>query len=260
MGRKKKEKDFYWNEETDEQLIKFINSDSEEERNKIYNKYLKIPFKKMVSSILRKYPIHLGSYDIMEVEKNGLSHLIENIKKFDPNLVTKTGKKAKAYSYAGTITRNYFKYHSRTTYKDLVRNLNYDDFSEEIETNSDYIYEMSEIDEEVINNPINNLILELIKSIKEKIEREKKEMTEDEIKIGMAIIEVFENVDSLFLENSDTGNYNKRITNNFTKSKIFLYLKEITNLNTKEVREALKAYKELYYLTKTDFFNNQDEY
>ena len=61
----------------------------------IYNTILIEPFKKMVQSILRKYPIHIGNYEIEEVEENVLTHLIENMVKFNPDKITKSGKKTK---------------------------------------------------------------------------------------------------------------------------------------------------------------------
>ena len=59
----------------------------------------------------------------------------------------------------------------------------------------------------------------------------------------------------LFLEDSPKGKYNKKVTNNFAKNKILLYLKEQTNLTTKEIRMSMKPYKEIYGVEKINFYN-----
>ena len=62
----------------------------------------------------------------------------------------------------------------------------------------------------------------------------------------------------LFLEDSPEGKYNKKVTNNFAKNKILLFLKEQTGLTTKEIRMSMKPYKEIYYFEKTNFFNDEE--
>ena len=88
MGRKKKnqnkEDKIYFGEREEKAVIDYNNSDSLEEKNLIYEKILKRPFRIMVESIIRRYPIHMGGYDITEVESNALSHLIEHMIKYDP--------------------------------------------------------------------------------------------------------------------------------------------------------------------------------
>ena len=96
----------YFAKREEQAVIDYINSNSSEEKNRIYNEILIEPFRKMIQSILRRYPIHIGNYSMEEVEENALTHLIEHMVKFDPNKITKKGIKTKAYSYCQTIIRN----------------------------------------------------------------------------------------------------------------------------------------------------------
>ena len=63
-------------------------------------------------------------------------------------------------------------------------------------------------------------------------------LTQDEKKVGLALIELFENWDDLFQEMG---------SNKFNKSSILLYLKEATMLTTPEIRSSMKKYKTAYY-------------
>ena len=62
-------------------------------------------------------------------------------------------------------------------------------------------------------------------------------MTDNERKLGYALLEIFSNFDKIF----QIGDGNK-----FNKNLILLSLREMTSLSTKEIRISLKRYKILY--------------
>lgn len=245
---------YYFGDKEEEMFLLFVNSEDKHERDLLYNKWLKKPFQKMVESILRKYPIHIGNYDIKEVEENGLSHLIEHMGKFDPTRLNKEGKKVKAFSYCQTIVRNYFRDHGKRSYAEKTSNLSYDDFSSEIENMKEYTYEMDISNDLEMKELMDSLIIKL----KEKLV-EDKSLRKNEIIVGEAIINVLECWDVLFLEETRHGKYNKRVTNNYTKNKILLLLKEQTRLSTKDIRASMKQFKELYFINKRFFFSEEDD-
>lgn len=78
----KKSTNLYFGEREENAVVDYISSDSFDEKNKIYNDILIEPFRKMIQSILRRYPIHIGNYDMEEVESYALSHLIEHMVKY----------------------------------------------------------------------------------------------------------------------------------------------------------------------------------
>jgi len=255
MGRKKKEgslsvSNIYFGEVEEQGVIDYINSNNREEKNKIYETCLKSPFKKMIESIIRRYPIHLGNYDITEVEGKALSHLIENMIKFNPERIGKSGLKAKAYSYCQTIVRNYYKDHSKKTYAEKKTHLNFDEYKDDLEEREDFMYEMDEPTDDYVDT----LIQKTIDQIQNTIDNDC-ELKKNEIIVGKAIIVILNNWHILFQEESIEGNYNKKITNKFIKNKMLLYLKEQTGLTTKDIRSCLKPFKELYFLEKADHDN-----
>lgn len=241
----------YFGEKEEQAVIDYINSDSLEEKNKIYNEILIEPFRKMIESILRRYPIHIGNYDMNEVESNALSHLIEHMIKFNPNKITKSGNKTKAFSYCQTIIRNYYKDHSKKSYNEKKINLNFDDYVDEINNNRNFTYEMEMENQHQLEKLINNVV----KKIEDRIDNDPT-IKKNEILVGDAIANVLKNWHVLFMEDSPEGNYNKRVTNKFAKNKILLYLKEQTGLSTKEIRIGIKPFKEIYFFEKLDYIED----
>lgn len=288
----KKKKRGYFEEREEQAVIDYIISSSYEERNRIYNKILREPFKKMVQSILRRYPIHIGNYEMEEIEQNALSHLIEHMIKYRPFIIYRrkidsTDEKwnklghnyrffyiedaermydylnslndgyqykifcSKAYSYCQTIIRNYFKDHSKKSYNDKKTNLSYDDYIEEVNQNSEYHYELEDQDHYMLDKLINDVTYEI-----EDMINNSKVTKNNEIVVGEAVINIFKNWEYLFLENTPSGKYNKKITNKFAKNKVLFYLKEQTGLTTKEIRMALKPFKDIYFLEKIKYLDD----
>ena len=68
--------------------------------------------------------------------------------------------------------------------------------------------------------------------------KDKAKLTENEIKVGKALINLMNNWDELFAQMG---------SNKFNKSSILLFLKETTMMNTKEIRDSMKVYKKAYY-------------
>ena len=280
----------YFAEKEEQAVFDYINSNSAEEKNRIYNKFLFEPFRKMIQSILRRYPIHIGNHTMEEVESDALTHLIEHMIKYRPFIIeiNKDGSNkwtkldvnhrfwygneaikdlnslirsdnknnyrifnSKAFSYCQTIIRNYYKDHSKKSYTEKKINLSFDDYVDEINENIEYTYEM-EVD---THNQLDKLIKTVIDKIEDKINNDPL-MKKNEIIVGDAIVNVLKNWHVLFLEDTPEGKYNKRITNKFAKNKILLFLKEQTLLSTKEIRIAIKPFKEIYFLEKIDYLDD----
>jgi hypothetical protein len=251
MKRKRKSTKQYFGEKEEQAMLDYIDTNSIEERHKIYNDILREPFRKMTESILRRYPIHIGNYDIHEVEANALSHLIEQMVKFNRHKITKNGQKAKAFSYCQTIVRNFYKDHSKRSNKEKLTMLSWEDYSSDVMSRDEYLYE---IDGE--HSDLELLMNKIVKSMREKIDTDAS-LKKNEIIVGEAIIEVLSNWHVLFMEDSPDGKIVKKITNKYQKNKILQLLKEQTRLNTKEIRISMKPYKEIYFLEKKAFYEEE---
>jgi hypothetical protein len=222
-GRKTvKENYFDVREET--AVRNFLIAESSEEKNKIYNEYLRAPLDKMISSIIRRYKLYRKDMDFIEIHSDTHSFLMTKVDKFKPS------KNKKAYSYFGTICKNYLMGQIIKDQKDMNRKVSYEDISASLEERSDLIYR---IDDDVIDSGY--VILKYIDELKDFIENEN--LNENEVRLGYALIDLFDNYENIF---SSTDN------NKFNKNLILLSLREMTNLSTKEIRGSIKRFKKLY--------------
>jgi hypothetical protein len=223
MPRKRTQK-IYFGEEQEQAVIRYLTSESEYEKNKIFNEYLKEPLIIMVESIIRRYKLYRKDLEFQEIHDDTMSFLITKINKFDHT------KNHKAYSYFGTICKNYLMGAIQKDTKEQNRQVSYDDISSSIEDNVELSYTL---DEYVID--YRDVIVKLTIDLENFIETE--DLTENEQKLGYALIEIFGNFDKIF----QVGDGNK-----FNKNLILLSLREMTSLSTKEIRISIKKYRKLY--------------
>ena len=222
-GRKSvKENYFDVREET--AVRKFLVADTMEEKNKIYNEFLRAPLDKMISSIIRRYKLYRKDMDFNEIHTDTHSFLMTKVDKFKPS------KNKKAYSYFGTICKNYLMGQIIKDQKETNRKISYEDISSTLEERPDLIYR---IDEDVLDYDF--VISEYIRELKDYLDVEV--LNDNEKKLGLALIDLFDNYQTIF-----SGAEN----NKFNKNIILLSLREMTNLSTKEIRSSIKKFKKLY--------------
>ena len=214
----------YFDVREEEAVRAFLLAESYEEKNKIYNEYLRAPLDKMISSIIRRYKLYRKDMDFRETHVDTHSFLMTKVDKFKP------AKNKKAYSYFGTICKNYLMGQIIKDQKDLNRKVSYEDISMSLEQRPDMIYtiENDNIEMEVV-------IQKYMEELKEYINTEN--LSDNETKLGFALVDLFENYDTIF-SGADNNKFNKNI--------ILLSLREMTNLSTKEIRNSMKKFKKLY--------------
>jgi hypothetical protein len=204
----------------------YLSATTFEEKNQIYNEYLRGPLDKMISSIIRRYKLYRKDMNFLEIHTDTHSFLMTKVDKFKP------AKEKKAYSYFGTICKNYLMGQIIKDQKDTNRKISYEDISTNLESRPDMVYyienEQTEADE---------VIQEFLDELKRYLEKEP--LTDNERKLGISLLELFENYKTIFL-GTDNNKFNKNI--------ILLSIREMTNLSTKEIRTAMKRFKKLYYV------------
>jgi len=206
-------------------VIDYLTANSFEEKNKIYNEFLRKPLDKMISSIIRRYKLYRKDMDFYEIHIDTHSFLMTKIEKFKPS------KEKKAYSYFGTICKNYLMGQIIKDQKETNRKISYEDISYNLENSDDFSYN---IDNETIDatSKIKNLLVELDMFLKTN------NLSENEIKLGYALYELFDNYHEVFI-GTDNNKFNKNI--------VLLSLREMTNLSTKEIRSSMKKFKTIYF-------------
>jgi len=223
-GRKPKNNNYF--DETEEQAVKlFLLTDSAHERNKIYNEFLRGPLDKMISSIIRRYKLYRRDMNYDEIHNDTHSFLMTKIEKFKPS------KEKKAYSYFGTICKNYLMGQIMKDQKEMNRKISYEDISSDLSNNPNMAYYID--NDDLSSEYILKKFLEKLK-----ICLENESTSDQEYKLGSAIYDLFENYGTIFPDSTN---------NKFNKNIILFELREMTNLSTKEIRTSLKKYKKIYF-------------
>lgn len=224
MPRKPKTKN-YFGEDQEKAVVIYLTTESLEEKEKVFNEYLRDPLTTMVESIIRRYKLYRKGMEYYETHNDTISFLMTKVEKFD------TTKGKKAYSYFGTICKNYLMGMIEKDSKEISKVVSYEDLSTDFEENTDYTYTIDDV-------PIDHtfVINRLVDDITDYMEEE--ELNDNETKMGYALIDLFKNYDMIVDSDGDGNKFNKNL--------VLYTLREMTHLNTKEIRLALKKYKVLY--------------
>lgn len=232
---RKRTNEMYFGPEEEEAVVKFLESEDETERNLVFNEWLKAPLDKMVESIIRRYKLYRKGETFEELHGDTISFLMTKVHKFE------TGRGKKAYSYFGTIAKNYILGLLIKDEKYMKQTASYEDMSSDIENRADLIYF---IDNE--NFSMDEFIKKLSNGIKDELNDEtklpKKKLNDNERKVGYALIEILENWEIAFESMNGGSKYNK--------NSVLETIRNYTNLSTKDIRTSMKKYKELYELLK----------
>ena len=237
----------YFGPEQEEAVLRFLETEDEHERNAIYNEWLRDPLNKMIESIIRKYKLYRKGETFEDLHSDTLSFLMTKAHKFNPAKKTKDGKVPKAYSYYGTICKNYMLGLLINDEKQLKRMHSYEDITSELEKKEEFQHELEDKD-----YTINLFIKKLIAGVNQELTGEalskKKKLTENEEKIGLALIDILGDWERT-LGLMDGGN-------KFNKNTVLASMRNYTNLSTKDIRIGMKRYKILYKIIKLDGLEN----
>jgi hypothetical protein len=226
-------KENYFDVREEEAVRNFLIAETSYEKNKIYNQFLRLPLDKMISSIIRRYKLYRKDMDFEEIHTDTHSFLMTKVDKFKPD------KNKKAYSYFGTICKNYLMGQIIKDQKETNRKISYEDISSSLEERPDMSYR---IDDDIIETDY--VINKYLEELKDYIESE--QLNDNEKKLGYALIDLFDNYESIF-SGADNNKFNKNV--------ILLSLREMTNLSTKEIRSSIKRFKKLYIVIQSRIKN-----
>ena len=232
-GRKRKN-EMYFGPDEEQAVNEYLASTDNAERNLIYNQWLKEPLDKMIESIIRKYKLYRKGETFEDLHSDTLSFLMTKAHKFEHS----RGKKA--YSYYGTICKHYILGLLIKDEKYTKQTASYEDISSDIEERKELSY--------VIDNDdfsMDEFLLKLINSIKKEMDEDtptKKKLSDNEKKVGYALIEILQNWETAF----DTMNGGPK----YNKNSILETMRNYTNLSTKDIRLAMRRFKELYEFLK----------
>jgi hypothetical protein len=152
----------YFDVREEEAVVLYIEADTKKEKEQIYNEFLKYPLDKMIDSIIRRYKLYRKDMNYQDIHADTHSFLMTKVDKFKP------AKNKKAYSYFGTICKNYLMGQIIKDQKDMNRKISYEDISSNLENNTNFSYS---IDREVFDSElvIKNFLNEIDEFIRERV-------------------------------------------------------------------------------------------
>lgn len=146
--------------------------------------------------------------------------------------------KYKAYSYCGTVCKNYLMYKSTQYQKKKQRSVSYDNMIEDLIDNSKYVFQ-----EYTQSTLAERLVSKMAKEIDDMILMpEKNSLNSNEVKVGRALVSLLNDWEKLIPDGNGS--------NKLQKSSVLYFLREETMMSTKEIRDNMKKFKSVYKLIK----------
>ncbi len=228
MPRKKSKKNMYFTQVHENAIIEYCQpSTTYNRRCELYENLIQPAFNEMVDKIVFTYRFTTLP-NIDELRQDCKVWLTTILAKYDPN------RGSKAFSYFSVITKNWFIHQVKKTAKRASREVEYEKVGKEINNAQN-----------ISNNPVLEEILhkEFWQSFYTELESwDTSKMSENETQVYNAIRELFSSVDDLDMLN---------------KKAVYLYLREITGLNTKQIVSQLNKMRKRYKNFKRNWDNGK---
>lgn len=216
--RKSKSKSYYFTQDTENAIIQYCATEDTSIRSKLYIEHIQPAFNELVDKIV--YTYKFNSLENIEYHKDDCKIWLTTIlSKFDPTQGTK------AFSYFSVVTKNWFTHKAKTQSKRNKREINYDSMIREVEV----VTKSGDFYDEVEEKQFWIFLLKEIESW------DVAKLKPNEKKVLDAITTLMNNIDQIEI---------------FNKKAIYLYMREITGLNTKQIVSCLNKMRAKYRIFK----------
>lgn len=213
----------------------------------VLTKLLHDQLRYMTEAIVMRYPKFVGLCGVEELIQMAFINLYEQMDKFKPHKLNKLNKVCKAYSYYGTIVRNFCKTHSEKTYKHESAHSTFDNVRDDLEGNERYSYQLGATPKEI---GYEALKADMTTRLREKISHADK-IRPNDLKVGHALITIFESWTYIYEESFTIED--KAPTDFYLRKKVFQIIKDITGLSTKDISTSVRSFGDTY----SDLFRDQ---
>ena len=220
--RRKGKSNMYFTMDTQAAIVGYQKAETQQEREDLYNKEIRYAFEKLVENLIFVYGFQNPYEPTKHLQADCVSFLLETIHKWREDRGTK------AFSYFNVVGKNWLIGNAKKRQKRLRRSISFeatDDMSAKDRRTIAYHRVIQSADKNLDSIESKQEILRALKAIKEKVHQK------NEILCIDAIITIFENVHTLDFLN---------------KRAIFVYVREISGLNQKQLAYALGAVRKHY--------------
>lgn len=211
MKKKKSTKTHYFTKETERAILDYCLTEDHSVRTQLYIQHIQPAFEELVNKIV--YTYKFTSLENIECLKDECKIWLTTILgKFDAS------KGTKAFSYFSVVTKNWFTHKAKKQTQKNKREVNYDSMVREMEAISSANGEYQSVLEEAETKQFWEFLLLETESWKSLT------LKDNEKKVLDAVLILLNNIEQIEI---------------FNKKAIYLYLREITGLNTKQIVSCL---------------------
>jgi hypothetical protein len=211
MGRKKT-KNFYFTQETEDAIILYNKTEDSVQRSKIYKEHIKYPFDKLTENIIHTFKFYYFDVPSEDVQHEVVAFLNEKIHKFQEG-------KGKAFSYFSIIAKNYLIIQNNTNYKRMKRKAEL----VEIDDQRNLTSEMGYTDYQEQLKDFINLYVEWYDENLNKVFTNRKD-----IAVADSVLELFRIRDNI---------------ENFNKKALYILIRERTGFKTQNITRVINVMK-----------------
>ena len=222
MAKKRRPKSKnYFTQDTENAIVRYNNETDPEIRSKIYEREIHYPFFKLTENIIHTFKFYYTEVDDIEhLQHEVICFLLSKIHLFNPE------RGAKAYSYFGTICKNYLIVSNTKNYKKRIDKADI----VEAEENEKFSYHIDD-------NPAKDELSEFIDLFVEYTEKHIYELfpKKNDAEVADAILEIFRKREDIDI---------------FNKKALYIYIREIVDVKTPKIT---KIANQLYDIFKDNY-------
>ena len=225
--KKKKNKRYYFTKVHEEAIIEYCKTNSHQKRSELYIEYIQPAFNEMVNKIIFTYRF-TSLPNIDSLRDDCKVWLTTILNKYDPS------KGSKAFSYFSVVTKNWFIHKVKRNARRNQKEIYFEDM-------------VNPLEEELISQEKQYDFIREEREFWNNFYEEVKTWSDDMLKENEK--KVLEAVKILFDSSEDIEIFNKKA--------IYLYLRELTGLNTKQVVNNLNKLRKKYRAFKERWENGE---
>jgi DNA-directed RNA polymerase specialized sigma subunit len=198
---------YYFSTEHENAVIEYCSTTDRRVKQVLYEVYIAPAFNEMVDKIIYTYKF-TNLPNIENLREECKFWLMTILEKYDPS------KGYKAFSYFSVITKNWFIHKVKKNNKNLTHEISYEQSSNEIESQHQIVNDYHERQEQ------EQFWNDLLKDI----DTWGSSLKEQDLKILESVKQILHNKENIEI---------------FNKKAIYIYMKEITGLNSKQITSSL---------------------
>lgn len=224
--RAKKGSRNYFTKDTENAILEYLTLEYQPDRDKIYRERIEYGFFKLTENIIHTYKYYYTDGESIEdLQQEVIQFLLEKLHKYKP-------EKGAAYSYFGTIAKRYLINKNKKNYQRLQEKAGVEEIDNDKQIFNDIINDSNKID---LNKFVSLYVEYINKNLKKLFPKETDQKTVD------AILQLFKNRESLEI---------------FNKKALYIYIREIAEINTSQITKIIKELKTIYKKLFNQYYEN----